>query len=66
VAYLPAESPSLTFDGETKDLTVVLALRHMHRVGFYGFINALQNLARPIEEQQQEAPGWGKLHPESE
>jgi hypothetical protein len=65
-AYLPTAPASLTIDGETKDLTTVLALRHMHRAGFYGFLSALQNLACPVEAQIPETPSWGALHPESE
>jgi hypothetical protein len=66
LAYLPTAPASLAIDGETKDLTTVLALRHMHRAGFYGFMTALKNLARPVEAQTPETPGWGVLHPESE
>jgi len=66
LAYLPTAPASLTIDGETKDLTTVLALRHMHRAGFYGFMTALQNLAHPVEAQTPEAPGWGVLIPENE
>lgn len=45
------------------DLNNLLALRHVHRAGYFGFANALRNLTRERVLQRAERSPWGDLVP---
>lgn len=46
------------------DLNNLLALRHVHRAGFFGFANALKNLTRDRVLRKIDKSPWGDLVPE--
>ena len=46
------------------DMNNLLALRHVHRAGFFGFANALKNLTREKVLRRAERSPWGDLLPD--
>jgi len=46
------------------DVNNLLALRHVHRAGFFGFANALKNLTREKVLRRAERSPWGDLIPD--
>lgn len=69
-SYSPSVPSAITTDAATgpiaaADLNNLLALRHVHRAGFYGFLNALRNLTRERVLKRYEKAPWGDLVPES-
>jgi hypothetical protein len=67
-AYSPAVPSFVTNDGasivpQEADLNNLLALRHAHRAGYFGFVNALRNLTRDRVLKRAERSPWGDLVP---
>jgi hypothetical protein len=67
-AYSPSVPSFVTNDGasvvpQEADLNNLLALRHAHRAGYFGFINALRNLTRDRVLKRAERSPWGDLLP---
>jgi hypothetical protein len=68
-AYNPNVPPLVAADGvnavlNAADLNNLLALRHVHRSGFWGFRNALENLTREKVLRRAESVPWGNFLPE--
>ena len=64
--YNPAVPAVVAADGTTEvldaaNLNNLLALRHVHRSGFFGFRNALENLTRDKVLRRAESIPWGNL-----
>lgn len=47
------------------DVNNLLAMRHVHRAGFFGFLNAMKNLTREKVLRRAEKTPWGDLVPEA-
>ena len=47
------------------DLNNLLALRQVHRAGFFGFLNALRNLTREKVLRRAERAPWGDFVPDA-
>lgn len=47
------------------DLNNLLALRHIHRAGFFGFLHGLRNLTKERVLKRAEKAPWGDLVPET-
>jgi hypothetical protein len=67
-AYSPSVPSFVTHDGasvvpQEADLNNLLALRHSHRAGYFGFVNALRNLTRDRVLKRAERSPWGDLVP---
>jgi hypothetical protein len=67
-AYSPSVPSFVTIDGSSvvpqeADLNNLLALRHSHRAGYFGFANALRNLTRDRVLKRAERSPWGDLVP---
>jgi hypothetical protein len=67
-AYSPSVPSFVTNDGasvvpQEADLNNLLALRHAHRAGYFGFANALRNLTRDKILKRAERSPWGDLVP---
>lgn len=67
-AYSPSVPSFVTNDGtsvvpQDADLNNLLALRHAHRAGYFGFANALRNLTRDRVLKRAERSPWGDLVP---
>lgn len=67
-AYSPSVPSFVTNDGasvvpQEADLNNLLALRHAHRAGYFGFVNALRNLTRDKVLKRAERAPWGDLLP---
>lgn len=67
-AYSPSVPSFVTNDGasvvpQEADLNNLLALRHAHRAGYFGFVNALRNLTRDKVLKRAERSPWGDLVP---
>jgi hypothetical protein len=60
-SYVATES-SATIPSQA-DLNNLLALRHVHRAGYFGFANALRNLTRERVLKRAERSPWGDLVP---
>lgn len=68
-AYAPSIPSFVTNDGasvvpQEADLNNLLALRHAHRAGYFGFANALKNLTRERILKRAERSPWGDLLPD--
>ena len=61
-SYVATESSAAT--PPQADLNNLLALRHVHRAGYFGFANALRNLTRERVLKRAERSPWGDLVPE--
>jgi hypothetical protein len=68
-AYSPSVPSFVTNEGAPAtlppeaDLNNLLALRHAHRAGYFGFVNALRNLTRDRVLKRAERSPWGDLVP---
>lgn len=67
--YNPSIPPLIAADGvnavlKAEDLNNLLAMRHVHRSGFWGFRNALENLTREKTLRRVESVPWGNFLPE--
>ena len=67
-SYSPSVPSFVTNDGasvvpQEADLNNLLALRHAHRAGYFGFSNALRNLTRDRVLKRAERSPWGDLVP---
>jgi hypothetical protein len=67
--YNPSIPPLIAADGvnavlKAEDLNNLLAMRHVHRSGFWGFRNALENLTREKTLRRAESVPWGNFMPE--
>jgi len=67
--YNPSIPPLIAADGvnavlSAPDLNNLLAMRHVHRSGFWGFKNALENLTRDKALRRAESVPWGNFLPE--
>ncbi len=60
-SYVASESSSVI--PSQSDLNNLLALRHVHRAGYFGFANALRNLTRERVLKRAERSPWGDLVP---
>ena len=60
-SYISSESSSLI--PSQGDLNNLLALRHVHRAGYFGFATALRNLTRERVLKRAERSPWGDLVP---
>ena len=56
----PASIPNST------DLNNLLALRHIHRAGFFGFLHGLRNLTKERVLKRIERSPWGDLKSDTE
>lgn len=68
-SYSPSVPPLVSTDAtaaapSATDLNNLLALRHVHRAGFFGFATALRNLTRERTLKRAERAPWGDLVPE--
>jgi hypothetical protein len=61
-SYVASESSAVI--PSQADLNNLLALRHVHRAGYFGFANALRNLTRERVLKRAERSPWGDLVPE--
>jgi hypothetical protein len=67
-AYSPSVPSFVSNDGSSvvpngADLNNLLALRHDHRAGYFGFSTALRNLTRDKALRRVERSPWGDLVP---
>lgn len=67
-AYAPAVPSYVASEAsapipQQADLNNLLALRHVHRAGYFGFANALRNLTRERVLKRAERSPWGDLVP---
>ena len=67
--YNPSIPPLIAADGvnavlRAEDLNNLLAMRHVHRSGFFGAFNALENLTREKLLRRVESVPWGNFIPE--
>ncbi len=61
-AYLPTAPPEIAVAGDgAASLMQTLALRHMHRAGFYGCLLALEQLTRAAKDQAPPLESWGLI-----
>lgn len=58
-SYIANDGGSVIPDGA--NLNNLLALRHAHRAGYFGFANALRNLTRDKVLRRVERSPWGDL-----
>lgn len=70
-SYNPTVPNYVAVDGTTPvppaaDLNNLLALRHVHRAGFYGFVNGLRNLTREKILRRSNQVPWGNLEPDED
>jgi hypothetical protein len=61
-SFIASESSTTT--PSSVDLNNLLALRHVHRAGFFGFPTALRNLTRERVLKRAERAPWGDLIPD--
>jgi len=61
-SYVSVEGSPMTIP-TAADLNNLLALRHAHKAGFFGFPNAMKNLTREKVLRRAERSPWGDLLP---